>query len=80
MNFEKIHPLLKEGKKGRRDTWNSNEFVWVIKKGEIVLHNKPYSPEDRIVAVDSVSNKRTPGYYYVVEKDDPVAKDWVVVD
>jgi hypothetical protein len=72
MNFSEMYEHVKKGSKARRATWKKGEYLFWTPN--FLIHNTPYFSRDIPVFMGSCV-----GYYYVVEKDDPVAKDWEII-
>lgn len=72
MNFKDMYEKVKEGAKARRTTWKEGEYLFWTP--QFLAHNTPYYNRDIPILIG-----REPAYYYVVEKDDPVAQDWELI-
>lgn len=69
MDFLEAMDAIKAGKEARRSTWDADMKMW-WKDGKC-LHSHPYSPDQEPCFTDA--------YFYVIEKDDVSAQDWMVV-
>jgi hypothetical protein len=73
MNFQQMYEKVKNGCKARRTSWKEGEYLFWTPK--FLVHNEPYHIRDIPVLIGSIT-----AFYYVVEKDDPVALDWEVIN
>lgn len=75
MNFSEMYERVRGGKKARRAHWDEDEFVCWME--DFMMHNQPYFPSDKQCPPIWMGCQKR--YYYVVEKDDPIAEDWELI-
>lgn len=73
MNFQEMFKKVQDGHKARRPHWKEDELLWWFEN--MLVHTTPYFKNDAA----SIRVGEELRYYYVVEKDDPVAQDWEIL-